>query len=141
MSGGAAENNMVRTNVSRHRCFQFLFITLLLYACSTPGLTEQGAPPRSTDTEPVSRKVDPSLLAQINNLPTDQRTGQEIDVIIRTKGQMSAFERAQIEKMGGPVSSVLGDIAVARVPVGRIADIARLDFVIYIEKAKKVYPK
>ncbi len=87
------------------------------------------------------RKVDPSLLAEINTLTAGQQADREIDVIIRTRGQMRPSERVEIEKTGGQISSVLGDIAVARVPVGRIADIARLDFVIYMEKAKKMYPK
>ncbi len=131
----------VHIKVIPHRGLRLLFILALLYGCSTPGLREQSVPPQIVNTDALSKKMDPSLLAEVNKLPAEQQADREIDVIIRTSGQIGPSERAVIEKMGSQISSVLGDIVVARVPVGRIIDIARLDFVIYMEKSKKLYPK
>ncbi len=132
----------VRANMNLYRGVTLMSLVLLLSGCSTPGPTKQSVPPQRVNADEVSmKKVDPSLLVEINKLPAEQQADGWIDVIIRTSGQIGPSERAEIERMGGRISSVLGDVVVARIPAGRIIDIARLDFIIYMEKAKKLYPK
>ncbi len=42
-----------------------------------------------------------------------------------------------IEKEGGKIGSVIGDIMTVKIPVKALSKIADFDFVVYIEQAKK----
>lgn len=84
-----------------------------------------------------SNKIDPSLVMEIERLKSAQQLNEEIEVIIRTKAKISATERAEIERNGGKIGSVIGDIFTARIPAQAISKIAGLKFILYIEKSKK----
>lgn len=82
-------------------------------------------------------KIDPSLLIEIKKLESAQQIDIEVEVLIRTKKEISAVETGKMEKEGVKIGSIIGDILTARIPVKAIPKIADLDFVVYIEKAKK----
>lgn len=82
------------------------------------------------------QKLDPSLLMEIERLKSDRQMDQEIKVLIRTKDEIDATERARLEEKGVKVGSVIGDILTAMVPVQAISEIATLEFVLFIEKSK-----
>lgn len=108
------------------------FVSILLFysavACATP---HEKAPGDHTE------KIDPSLLIEIKKLESAQQIDVEVEVLIRTKKVISAVETGKMEKEGVKIGSIIGDILTARIPVKAIPKIADLDFVIYIEKAKK----
>lgn len=85
----------------------------------------------------IKNKIDPSILLDIKRLKASHRMNEVIEVIIRTKKEITATEKAEIERNGGKISSVIGDIFTAKIPAQAISKIANLDFVVYIEKAKK----
>jgi len=119
-----------------------ILLILSLSGCSATELNGQGIP--SYDRGQISEKqakLDPSLLIEVNRLTSQQQADREIDVLIRTRGSLDLSRREAIEKRGGRISSVLGDISTARIPAGRIEDVAGLEFVISIEKAKRLQPK
>ena len=81
--------------------------------------------------------MDPSLLIEMDRLKSAQQLNEEIEVIIRTKEEISAAERVEIERNGGKIGSVIGDIITARIPAHAISKMASMEFIVYIEKAKK----
>ena len=113
----------------------FPIIPLIVLGCSmysgTPQELSQNKPARNMN------KLDPSLLVEIKKLESTQQTDQEIEALIRTKKEISEIEKGAIEKEGGRIGSVIGDIVTVRIPVKSISKITDLDFVVYIEKAKK----
>ncbi len=110
-----------------------IFIFLIVLGCSAFGRKESD-PPSTVNRE----KIDPSLLMEIEKLKSSQQMGQEISVLIRTKREIDVTERAAIEERGGKIGSVIGDIVIVRIPTRAVLEIADLDFVIYIEKSKKL---
>lgn len=113
-----------------------VFVFLAFFGCSAYG--GKGAPsPEDNGGKMNANKIDPSLLAEIERLKAGPEANQEIDVLIRTKKEIDPTEREAIEKQGGRVGSVLGNILTARVPAGSVKRISDLDFVLYIERSKK----
>lgn len=73
---------------------------------------------------------------EIERLKSDRQMDQEIRVLIRTKKEIDATERAALEKKGVKIGSVIGDILTAIIPARTISEIAALEFVLFIEKSK-----
>lgn len=112
-----------------------IFISVIVLGCSTANGTPQ-ALSQNTPSKNMN-KIDPSILIEIKKHESIQQADQEIEALIRTKREVTAVEKGVIEKEGGRIGSVIGDIVTVRVPVKALSKIADLDFVIYIEKAKK----
>jgi len=126
-----------------HRYLLLLFISCSFAGCPTAELNGQGAA-SFEKTGPAAagqNKLDPSLLIEIGKLKSEHREEQEVAVLLKTKGPLDPVRRAEVEKQGATIGSVLGDIATARIPAGRVEDVSKLEFVIFIEKAKKLQPK
>lgn len=124
--------------------FRYLPLILLIHLSLSgcPAAELQGVPRHDQRrTAEKQEKLDPSLLIEVNRLTSQREADREIDVLIRTRGPVDPSRRAEIEKRGGRVGSTLGDISTARVPAGRMEDVAQLEFVIFIEKAKRLQPK
>ena len=86
---------------------------------------------------PNREKLDPALLVEMENGRSD-RPDREINLLIRTRKPVDDAEKGEIEKRRGKIGSVIGDIITLRAPLDSIPAIADLDFVLYIEKAKKM---
>jgi hypothetical protein len=84
----------------------------------------------------MREKVDPALLAEMEGAPSVQPE-KKIGVLVRTKKKIDEIEKKEIEKRGGEIGSVIGDVASLQLPIEAVPSIAALDFVISIEKAKK----
>jgi len=120
------------------RKFNWKFIAIAL-AMAVAGLVAAELSPK------VARKLDPrlSLLIRIPELQNvalakspaliQSPAGNRARVLIKSKGSV-----AQLEARGARVIARVGDIATAIVPVERLADLASLDDVKYIEAAKVV---
>lgn len=112
-----------------------IVISLIVLGCSTPNGTPQ-ALSQNTPSKNMN-KIAPLILIEIKKHESSQQTDQEIDALMRTKKEISAVERGAIEKEGGRIGSVIGDIVTVKIPMKALSKIADLDFVVYIEKAKK----
>jgi|GEM_PF-3454663 len=83
-----------------------------------------------------TEKMDAGLQMEIHRQRAEQ-PDREIAVLLRTRKEINAAERTLLESKGVKIGSVLGDIATARIPANAIADIAALEFVVFIEIAKR----
>ena|SRR5581483_3056320 len=112
------------------RLWVFLFFSFL-------GCAALGANGEDRTSMPNREKLDPALLVEMENGRSD-RPDREINLLIRTRKPVDDAEKGEIEKRRGKIGSVIGDIVTLRAPVDSIPAIADLDFVVYIEKAKKM---
>ena len=79
-------------------------------------------------------KIDAGILTDIKS---NQRAGQEVSILIKTKAEITAVQKGMIEKEGGRIGSVIGDIITVTTPIEAVSKIANFDFVVYIEKARR----
>ena len=95
-----------------------------------------GAPGRhasETSSTGVPSKIDPAL-SMTMQAPGSAK--QDVDVLIRTRGEIDATRRAALEGRGARIGSVMGDVVTATIPVSAVSGIAGLEFVMRIELSK-----
>ncbi len=94
-------------------------------------------------------KVDPMLtlithkgtdltIAKRHGILKSAPAGQEpwVGTILRFQGSLSG-----VESLGGKIRAILGDIATVDIPLSAIHPISQLSNIVYIEAAKKLYPR
>ncbi len=81
----------------------------------------------------ASSKIDPALSMRLRE---PRSAGQDVDVLIRTRGEIDAAGRAALESRGARIGSVIGDVVTARIPLAALPGIAGLDFVVRIELSR-----
>lgn len=106
------------------------FIFLVFYGCAAFG--GKGGNDLSNNT-----KIDPLIMIDLEELKSGGNPDRVIDVLIRTEKELTPGERAALEKEGAKISSSIGNVLSARVRLGSIENISRLEFVTYIEKSRK----
>lgn len=122
------------TGITRSR--RLLPLLTLLAGCMALAACSGGAPSRHTPETPstdVPSKIDPALSMTLQDPGT---AGQDIDVLIRTRGEIDATQRAALEGRGARIGSVIGDVVTATIPVSAVSGIAGLEFVMRIELSK-----
>ena len=81
-------------------------------------------------------KIDPSLSVAIQNPGQTNQATQHVEILIRTRGEINAAQRAALEAKGARIGSVMGDVLTASVPVQAVPGIANLDFVLRMELSR-----
>jgi hypothetical protein len=109
-----------------------IFIFLVFYGCAAFGGKKSNDLPESGPA-----RIDPAIMADLEGLKSGGNPDRKIDVLIRTERELTAGERTALERNGAVISSSIGNVLSARVRLGSIKSISRLEFVTYIEKAKK----
>jgi hypothetical protein len=111
-------------------------------ACSTIGPQGRAQPDIQVVPESGSmNKLSPALRFELRGQKAGDQTGRWLDILIRTAGPIDEAQRNRLEEKGCEIRSIFGDIVTGRALSGNIRDIAGLDFVLHIDKAKKLYPK
>ncbi len=108
------------------------FFFLFFYGCAAFGGKENSHLP-----EKGPARIDPAIMADLEGLKSGRIPDREIDVLIRTERGLTEGERTALERNGVVINSSIGNVLSARVRLGSIEDISRLEFVTYIEKARK----
>ena len=78
-------------------------------------------------------KIAPGLMREVRETESTSTASRTVEVLIRTKSEISAAQRDILEKSGAKIGSVTGDVLTATLPASAIAEIASLKFVVYIE--------
>ncbi len=107
------------------------FIFLVFYGCAAFGGKAH------EDQLTSVAKIDPALRIELEGLKSGGNPDREINVLMRTEKELTPGEREALEKEGAKISSSSGNILSARVRLGSIENISRLEFVTYIEKSRK----
>jgi hypothetical protein len=113
-----------------------LFTLSLVFGCSAMGSGEPGRSLRS-NPESYRQKLDAALLADLQRFESGAEADRPVETLIRTRARITPEERSMIEERGGKIGSIMGDVLTATIPVRALPDVAGLDFVVFIEKAKK----
>lgn len=108
------------------------FIFLVFYGCAAFGGKESKDLPKNGPA-----RIDPAIMIDLEGLKSGRIPDREIDVLIRTEREITAGERAALERNGAEISSSIGNVLSARIRLGSIENISRLEFVTYIEKSRK----
>ena len=123
-----------------YRCGLAVFI--MLVACSTPGLNEKALPAQHDGRASTSiEKLAPALRIEIDKRISGGHPEGAIEILIRTAGPIDQAQRRELEKKGCEIRSLLGNIATARAPARNILDIAGLEYITYMDIAKRLYLK
>lgn len=109
---------------------------LAISATSKNIVTVSGANKSATVIVMNRKKIDPSLLIELECMETSGQLANEVSVIIRSESVLNAEQRSEIERNGGKINSIAGDILTAVIPGSNIPAIADLKFILYIEKSK-----
>lgn len=83
-----------------------------------------------------AEKIDPALLAVVQDPEPGRQAATYVDVLIRTRGEVNAAQRAALEAKGARIGSVMGDVLNASVPVQAVSGMASLDFVLRLELSR-----
>lgn len=109
---------------------------LPLAICFFPWLWLSCAASGNSNAQHWEQKIDPRLRAEMQS-PQAQGAGPEaFPVMIKFKTALSAEQRGELEKAGVRLLSPTGDIATARLSTQAISELAKKDYVIYLEASK-----
>ena len=122
--------------VGMTRAWRLLFILPALAGWILLAGCNGGAPGKNATETPTAdnrSKLDPALLMTIQN---SNSAAQTVGVLIHTRGEIDARQRAALESRSARIGSVSGDVVTATVPVQAVSGIADLEFVLRIEMSK-----
>ena len=116
------------------------FFVLFLFFLTIPGFS---------GGEPIHSKFDPGLRirwqeagdvlakkemkVRPEEFPPEQAT---VKTIVKFNENLDG-----VEKIGGKIGSIIGDIATVQIPLGSLEALSRLENIVYVEAAKKKKPK
>ncbi|MGH7494364.1 MAG: hypothetical protein ACREOO_18485 [bacterium] len=104
------------------------FIPYILLGC---------APSGGASAQAWEKKIDPRLRAEIHALNAESAKTRSFPVLIKFKTDLSATQKTELEKAGVYLHSQIGDIATAVLAADTISELAKKDYVIYLEASKE----
>jgi hypothetical protein len=131
--------NRVRKLMSGLLLNTFLIFFILVFASEICANPPSGFNPHIDES--LKRKLDPSILMDLESLKKEEQVSKSLKIIVRTKGKIDDFQRKQIEEAGLSINSTLGDIFTATGSYTAVLKTASFDFVIYIALSRKLKEK
>ncbi len=83
------------------------------------------------------QKIDPRLRAEMQGLRAQGALLQGLPVLIKFKSPLSPEQESELRKTGVRVLGQAGDVATAVVAPEAISELAKRDYVIYLEASKE----
>lgn len=80
-------------------------------------------------------------MTKFNLLEANLEPTAELNLLLRTDGELNARQLKQLEEAGTRIRTAAGDIITVTTTAERLNDIAALDFVVYIELSAPLYPE
>lgn len=74
-------------------------------------------------------------------LMTQAKESSQVDAILRCAGSLTDSQRGELEAAGARIRSTASDVLTAEIPVASLDRIADLDFVLYIDISRPLYPE
>jgi len=104
-----------------------LFLSWQWYGCAASG---------SADVQTWEQKVDPRLRAEILDFKATGAAPQNFPVLIKFKTPPTAEQLSALEQANIRLQSQTGDLATAVLSLPAISELAKKDYVIYLEASK-----
>ncbi|MEW5804519.1 MAG: hypothetical protein AB1847_20695 [bacterium] len=93
------------------------------------------------DIDPnIAEKLDPALKRKLAELTKEDRLDEYLGIIGKYAGVESQELRQKVSDLGCSVGTVTSSFFTTECQAGDILDLAKFDFVTYLELAKEVYP-
>ncbi len=108
-------------------CFCLIALAMLVACASQNG----------TRAEAWEKKVDPRLRTAAHNEGAQLQSVQNLQVLIKCTAPLSAEQKKQLADMGARVQAEAGAIITASLPAQAVTEVAKLDYVIYLELSKE----
>ncbi len=89
----------------------------------------------------IQSKLDPKLLHRLAELSDLRQLDQQLPVLVRTVSELSPDQERLLERLGMTIRSKSGTILSATISAVSIPDVAKLEFIMRIELAKKLKPR
>lgn len=105
-----------------------LLVQAILFSCAT----RNGA--RASAWE---NKLDPNLRAILKNEPTQTQSALSLPVLLKCAASLSAAQKRPLAELGARVQAEAGTIVTATFPATALTEVAKLDYVIYLELSKE----
>lgn len=122
--------------MSRLRNISILLFSLLLGCAASPHAEDPSDQKRDFFLETASvEKMSPSLQKRLRELEATGGGAERLDLLLGLKAAPTEAEKNRLRQDGALLRSIVGAIAAATVPAGRIPAISRLDFVETLEPA------
>ncbi|MEK7728892.1 MAG: hypothetical protein AAB354_10795 [candidate division KSB1 bacterium] len=112
--------------------FKPLLTCLLVQAILISCATQNGA--RSQAWE---NKLDPSLREVLETEPAQTQSAQGLSVLLKCAAPLSAEQKRQLANLGVRLQAEAGAIITATLPAQAVTQVAKLDYVIYLELSKE----
>ncbi|NUO82712.1 hypothetical protein HUU05_21780 [candidate division KSB1 bacterium] len=104
-----------------------LFALFLLSSCSSQNSNRGAA---------WEKKVDPRLRAALQGEQIQTQTAQNWQVLLKCSAPLSAAQKQELAGLGARVQAEVGAIVTAVLPSRAVTEVAKLDYVIYLELSK-----
>ncbi len=95
------------------------------------------APSGSSGSQDWERKIDPRLRLEMQGVQAKRSGQKNYPVLIKFKTPLSGAQKSELEKNHVRLLSQTGDIATALLPAPAISELAKKDYVIYLEWSKE----
>jgi hypothetical protein len=105
-----------------------LFIPYVWLGCAASG----GANAPSWE-----QKIDPLLRAEMSDLNEESAKNKPFPVLIKFKTALTSAQKTEMSQAGVHLRSQIGDIATAVLSADAISELAKKDYVIYLEVSKE----
>ncbi len=112
------------------RKFSFFFLLILfalLAACS---------PQNGVRAQAWEKKVDPRLRAALQGEQTQTQSAQNWQILLKCSAPLSTAQKQELAGLGARVQAEVGAIVTAVLPSPAVTEVAKLDYVIYLELSK-----
>ena len=105
-----------------------LLAQTILFSCAT----RNGARAHAWEN-----KLDPSLRAALKKETIQPQRAQSLQVLLKCAAPLSIVQRQQLAELGARVQAEAGTIVTATFPATALTEVAKLDYVIYLELSKE----
>ncbi len=113
--------------------FAWLLLLAILIACASHNGNRGGA---------WEKKVDPRLRTAVQGGQAQTQAAQNLQVLIKCSAPLSMEQKQKLLDHGVRVQAEAGAIVTAVLPAQAVTEVAKLDYVIYLElsKERKIQP-
>lgn len=88
----------------------------------------------------IAKKLDPALKQKVAELKAADKLGEEVRILGKFKSIEKEKLRQSVSDLGGTIGTITTSGFTLHCPASSVLEIAKLEFIEYLELSQKVYP-